>query len=272
VALATTSEPREDRDGRDPLRGAVVVGIDGRPEGLDALALADRMATLASGPLVVVAHYPYAPLSSRVLDGPTDAAAAARVLADARRVLGSRPAEYRSVPGSSPGRTLHETAQEHDAGLLVVGSSHHGPAGRLVLGTVTAETLRRAPCAVGVAPRGWADGARSLARIGVAVDGSERDAPAAAAAGAVACRVRPPASVRTVHVDLPAERAAGVGPVAADVLLEGDVVDALVAHSARLDLLVMGSRGLGRAGTVLLGSVAARLVGLARCPVLVLPS
>jgi nucleotide-binding universal stress UspA family protein len=249
-----------------------VVGVDGRPGGLDALALADRIASLEGSPLVVVAHFPYAPLSPRVLDGPIDAAAAARVLADARRVLGSRPAEYRSVPGSSPGRTLHEIAEERGAGLLIVGSSHHGPAGRLVLGTVTAETLRRAPCAVAVAPRGWADGARSLARIGVAVDGSRRDVIAAAAASALARRVRPPASVRTIHVDLPAERAAGVEPVAADVLLEGDVADALVAHSAHLDLLVMGSRGLVSGGSVLLGSVAARLVGLARCPVLVLPA
>ena len=271
MALAATSQ-RDEHDERDPFRGAVVAGVDGRPEGLDALALADRMASLSAGPLVVVVHYPYAPLGSRALDGPTDGAAAARVLADARRVLGSRPAEYKSVPGSSPGRTLHETAEEHHAGLLVVGSSHRGPAGRLVLGAVTAEALRRAPCAVGVAPRGWAGGARSLARIGVAVDGSGRDAAAFAAAAAVARRVRPPATVRSIHVDAPAERAAGVPPVAADVQLAGEVVDALAAHSARLDLLVMGSRGLGRTGSLVLGSVAARLVGLARCPVLVLPA
>jgi len=250
-----------------PVAAGVVVGVDGRAEGADALALAARLASVVDARLHVVAAYPYAPLSARLLDGPTDARAARAVLAASRRELGAREAQLVAVAGSSPGRTLHEVAEACRAGLLVVGSSHHGPAGRLVLGSVTAETLRRAPCAVAVAPRGWAAGARSLARIGVALDGSERDAAAIATATAVGRRLQPPAAVETVHV----AAAPGQG-VEADVTLDGDVVDALARHSSRLDLLVMGSRGLGRIGSVVLGSVAARLVGLARCPVLVLPA
>ena len=60
------------------LQGPIVVGVDGRAEGLDALALAERLASLDDAEFVVVAAYPYAPLSSRILDGPTDAAGAAR--------------------------------------------------------------------------------------------------------------------------------------------------------------------------------------------------
>jgi nucleotide-binding universal stress UspA family protein len=254
------------------LGGPVVAGVDGRPEGLDALALAERLAALEDAELVVVAAYPYAPLSSRILDGPTDAAGAARALADARRALGRRAAELITVPGSSPGRTLHEVAESGGAALIVVGSSHHGPAGRLVLGGVTAETLRRAPCAVGVAPRGWADGARVLNRIGVAVDGSDRDGSAVELAARLAERVGPGAAVHTIHVESAMPRSRGLQEVDATVQLEGEPADALAAHSAELDLLVLGSRGRGHLGAVVLGSVAARLIGMARCPVLALPS
>ncbi len=254
------------------LGGPVVVGVDGRPEGLDALALAERLASLDDDELVVVTAYPYAPLSSRILDGPTDAAAAARALDEARRALGRRAAELVTVPGSSPGRTLHEVAEAREAAVIVVGSSSHGPTGRLVLGGVTAETLRRAPCAVGVAPRGWADGARALHRIGVAVDGSERDSSAVALADAT-CRARRIAG-GGAHHPCRAGCASNQGGqrVEASVRLEGEPADALAVHSAQLDLLVLGSRGRGRLGAVVLGSVAARLIGMARCPVLALPS
>ena len=249
--------------------GDVVVGVDGRPEGWDSLALGERLATLAGSRLVVVAAYPFAPLSARLLDGPTDADGARKVLAGARRALGELEAELCAVAGSSPGRTLHEVAEACHANVIVVGSSHHGPLGRLVLGGVTAEALRRAPVAVAVAPRGWARGPRSLARIGIAVDGSARDASATAFARQVAAHLRPPGTVQTIHVAPPHGRGA---VVSADVQLEGEVADALAAYSGEVDLLVLGSRGLDRIRAVVLGSVAARLVALARCPVLVLPA
>jgi nucleotide-binding universal stress UspA family protein len=254
------------------LGGAVVVGVDGRTEGLDALALAERLASLDAGDLVVVAAYPYAPLSSRILDGPTDPAGAARALDEARRALGRRAADLVTVPGSSPGRTLHEVAEDRAAAVIVVGSSHHGPAGRLVLGGVTAETLRRAPCSVAVAPRGWASGARSLTRIGVAVDGSQRDRSAVAIARRLADTIGARATVRTIHVEMATAGERGGHDVDASTYLEGEPADALAGHSAELDLLVLGSRGRGRLGAVVLGSVAARLIGMARCPVLTLPS
>ena len=137
---------------------------------------------------------------------------------------------------------------------------------------MTAETLRRAPCAVSVAPRGWADGARVLNRIGVAVDGSDRDGSAVELAARLAERVGPRAVVHTIHVEPAIPRSRDLQKVDATVQLEGEPADALAAHSAALDLLVLGSRGRGHLGTVVLGSVAARLIGMARCPVLALPS
>ena len=222
--------------------------------------------------LVVVAAYPYAPLSSRILDGPTDAAGAARALDEARRALGRRAAELRHRARLEPWADVARGGRGADAAVIVVGSSRHGPTGRLVLGGVTAETLRRAPCAVGVAPRGWAAGARSLNRIGVAVDGSERDRSAVAVARRLADLIEPRATVRTIHVETAVPGTRRGHDVEASVHLEGEPADALAAHSAELDLLVLGSRGRERAGAVVLGSVAARLIGMARCPVLALPA
>jgi nucleotide-binding universal stress UspA family protein len=250
----------------------VVAGVDGRPEGRDALALAARLCGLGAGRLMVVAAYPYAPLGSRMLEGPTDREAADRALQDAGRVLGAVHADLLAMPGSSPGRTQHEVAEAHRAALIVVGSSAHGPLGRLVLGGVTAETLRRAPCAVAVAPRGWANGPRRLARIGIAIDGSPRDASATAIGQRLAASVRPPATVQTIHVETPPRGAGMAARPRADVVLQGIAADQLAEHSAQLDLLVLGSRGRGRLGSVVLGSVAAKLVGLARCPVVALPA
>ena len=123
-----------------------------------------------------------------------------------------------------------------------------------------------------VAPRGWASGARTLTRIGVAVDGSDRDRTAVAVARRLADLIDARATVRTIHVETAVSRARGGHDVDASVYLEGEPADALAAHSAELDLLVLGSRGRGRLGAVVLGSVAARLVGMARGPVLALPS
>jgi nucleotide-binding universal stress UspA family protein len=78
--------------------------------------------------------------------------------------------------------------------------------------------------------------------------------------------------VDTIHVESAVPRARNTQKVEASVKLDGEPADALAAHSAGLDLLVLGSRGRGRIGAVVLGSVAARLIGMARCPVLALPS
>jgi nucleotide-binding universal stress UspA family protein len=59
---------------------------------------------------------------------------------------------------------------------------------------------------------------------------------------------------------------------AAGTLLAGDPATSLAAKAAEgVDLMVMGSRGYGPIGRVLLGSVSARLLRVAPCPVLVVP-
>jgi nucleotide-binding universal stress UspA family protein len=66
------------------------------------------------------------------------------------------------------------------------------------------------------------------------------------------------------------------GRVADDVvteplLLHGEPAEALAEAGKDLDLLVLGSRGYGPVKGTLLGSVSARVMAAAACPVLVVP-
>jgi nucleotide-binding universal stress UspA family protein len=54
-------------------------------------------------------------------------------------------------------------------------------------------------------------------------------------------------------------------------VVEGDPVERLAELSARVDLLICGSRGYGPLRTVLLGGVSGGLAHTAACPLLVIP-
>jgi nucleotide-binding universal stress UspA family protein len=65
-----------------------------------------------------------------------------------------------------------------------------------------------------------------------------------------------------------------VGKVPAEVhteVIEGDAAEAIinVAETRRSDVIVMGSRGLGRLAGLVLGSVSQKVVSHAPCPVLI---
>ena len=65
-----------------------------------------------------------------------------------------------------------------------------------------------------------------------------------------------------------------VGKIEAEIhseLIEGQIADAIinVAETRNCDLIVMGSRGLGRLAGALLGSNSQKVVSEAPCPVLI---
>ena len=65
-----------------------------------------------------------------------------------------------------------------------------------------------------------------------------------------------------------------VGDVPAEIhteLIEGDAAEAIieVAKTCSSDIIVMGSRGLGRLAGLVLGSTSQKVVSLAPCPVLI---
>jgi len=74
-------------------------------------------------------------------------------------------------------------------------------------------------------------------------------------------------------IDAAGSKALDAGIDSRSEILEGDPVDEILsfADNERADLIVMGSRGRGALAGALLGSVSTSLIGLARCPVLIVP-
>jgi nucleotide-binding universal stress UspA family protein len=215
------------------------------------------------------------------------------------------PVETWRLSGTSAARVLHRAAEEHEAGLLVVGSSRRSGAGRVLVGSTAERLLHGARCPIAVAPAGWTEGS-GLHTIGVAYVDSPEAREALRGAHALARRAG--ASLRVFTVVKPGVwRNAGTRPdvagqhgkdvedvegehkvraeqelrltVAAlgdDVPVEveafvGEPAETIVRVSEHLDLLVCGSRGYGPLRAVLLGSVTRQVLAEARCPVIVLP-
>jgi len=241
----------------------LVVGYDGSAQSADALALArafsellERGARPSGGAtdVAVALVYPDGPIGpsgQRTLGG-DDRRRADRVLDGARREWPALPpGAFRVVQARSPAEGLHRLADERDVDALVVGASHRGAPGRVYPGSVTEQALHGAPCAVLVAPVGYAAaGGGPLRRLGVAYDGS----PEARTALAQAERL-----------------AFGRGDVSVTAIDAVEPVHELLDASRALDLLLLGSRDLGRLRRALLGSVSTSVVRGAACPLLVLP-
>jgi nucleotide-binding universal stress UspA family protein len=206
-------------------------------------------------------------------------------------------AEFTALPAPSAPRALHFLAEEREAAAVVVGSSHRGRVGRVLLGGTAERLLHGSPCPVAVAPMGHHEREDAAFRvIGVAYDGG-KDARAALAEARLLARatgaelevvgVLDPtpstydqpgfamdehlATIRTAAREELEAVAAEEEPKAGLRVLEGTPHEQLVGASRELDLLVMGSRGYGPVRSVLLGATSRRVVAQAACPVLVVP-
>jgi nucleotide-binding universal stress UspA family protein len=268
-----------------------VVGVDGRNGGRDAIALAAALVA-PGGRLVlaaVVRPRGAGKLGPLVADG--DRRAAAEMLESERARLGGA-ASIAVAVGSSVRDGLHRVVAAHDADLLVLGSTHRGPLGRVLLGDDASGTLDGARCAVAIAPQGLAATPPNWRTLVVGDDGSSESVRALAAARGLATRTG--ATIRACAVVGPAaltyhelaltdssdalavrnfqERkrlSAHVG-VESEVL-EGDAGEAFAELSCDVDLIVIGSRAQGLWGRLATGSTSTYLLRHANCPVLILP-
>jgi nucleotide-binding universal stress UspA family protein len=270
----------------------ILVGVDGRHGGRDAIALARRLA--APGAEVTLVHVygcPTAGGRAAALAIPLELESAEQLLKHAARESGM-PAETATVCELSVGRGLHELAERRRAELLVVGSCHRGMLGRVLLGDDTGRALNGAPCAVAIAPAGYVESApQCLARIGVGCDASPESAWALQVAHALAAEhestIRALAVVSLQSIPygewIPEQWPKIAGQLVVDELarlselegVEGDATygdpgEALAAFSAELDLLILGSRGYGPVGRLFNGSTSNYLARRSRCPLLVL--
>src|SRR5271167_2451197 len=102
----------------------VLVGVDGRPNGRDAIALASRL-TNPDGKLTL-ANVDSAGLRPSGAVSPIfvreERAASAHMLEEQHAAVGAGAAELITLVGLSPGAALHLRAEEQEADLLVVGS------------------------------------------------------------------------------------------------------------------------------------------------------
>lgn len=272
----------------------VLVGVDGRPTGQDAIALA-RMLTEPAGELVLAHIRAGEPLPWRGSNPDFDAAqrSAAEELLGRERDAAGVDAELVIWPASTVGRGLHQLAEQRHSDLLTVGSCSHGFAGRVLMGDDTRAALNGASCAVAVAPVGYAHDLGTIKTIGVGYDGSPEAEAAVALARGLAeqhgARLRAMEVVRLPRASygfsagmllgetLPGfveeanQRLSALGDDIEGKAVLGVPGEELAAFGAQVDLLVVGSRSYGPVRRLMLGSTSEYLSRHARCPVLVLP-
>ena len=283
----------------------VIVGFDGSEQARDALSLGASLAA-RDGELIVCCVHSFKTLSARV-----DPAAphlnreeAEQCIEEATQLLdGPLTVRPLLVSGVGAAMVLRHTAEQQHAGLLVLGSSHRGTAGRVLVGSVTEETLHRAPWPVAVAPVGLSRSLKDprIANIAVAYDDDLLAGTALRLAGALAAETGAHLQVIVIaNTATPrvlgstaglaysatiesriqmaeADVTAAIASLPSELTVSSDVrkglpAEEIIRSSHGVDLLVLGSHGRGPLGRVVLGSVSDAVVRAAACPVLVVPS
>ena len=269
----------------------IVVGVDGHGGGTDAVALAAELAQ-PGGEINLANVYFGSPPPQDGSVGhfvPQQYNRAREVLTAARA---DAQIDAKLCPVASPriGRGLHELVEGIGADLLVVGSSRRGLLGRVVHGDDMRAALNGSPCAVAIAPVGYAESPHMMAEIGVAYDGSPESRAALAVArdlatwqgarvsafGAVPLQPgyagpgRPTPQAMDKQVEETYDRLTALGDVEAHAAY-GDPAEELALYGASVDLLIVGSRGYGPVGRLIHGSTSRRLAMTARCPLMILP-
>jgi nucleotide-binding universal stress UspA family protein/RimJ/RimL family protein N-acetyltransferase len=226
----------------------IIIGWDGSDRARDAIDLA-RVLGAAVGASLTVAAVAFDRLGALRRSGGQD-----ELRREAEQLLGAAPNDHmpgvtvttRALVSTSPGRGLQNLAEELAADMIVLGSTHRGPLGRVFMGTVADDLLRGAPCAVSIAPRGYARryANRLLQIVALAFDASPESQAAARTAAEIA-------EAAGAHVRVIA--------VVEGTVLTGDSAETLAEETRNgTDLLVLGSRG-------------SKLARISSCPVLVVP-
>jgi len=271
----------------------ILVGVDGRHGGRDAIALAEQLA--APDAAITFGHI-YGP--ELVIGGASSlsviaARRNAEELLEHEREWAALDAQLVAFPEHRVGRGLHVLAERLGADLLVVGSTEHGLLGRVFMADDTRAALSGAPCAVAIAARGYRHPPHALETLGVGYDGSPESELALATARELAAQHRatiwalevvsledvrdetpipadwPEGTSRLIHQTT--ERLRELGDDVQGDAVYGGPREELTKFADGLDLLVIGSRGYGPLGRLFHGGVSDYLSRHAPCPLLILP-
>jgi len=268
----------------------IVVGVDELGSWHDALTLAKQLS--ADDAQLTVAHVTLFRPDIRLSRGYSveldaeERARDAQLLEEVRSEAGpGTQAQWWRAP--SIGRGLHELVDVLGADLLVVGSSRRGLLGRVLLHDDTAAALNGAPCAIAIAPAGYAHQASAIKCIGVGYDGSPESEAAVALARGLAedldaelsglqvvfhpaeLFVDPESPTLPELVEHAEARVAALHDIQ-PLAVYGHPAEELAIYGESIDLLVIGSRGYGPIGRLIHGSTSSKLARSARCPLLVL--
>ena len=282
----------------------ILIGVDGSERSEDAVAFGRSLARAADAPVILA----MARRSEPLRPGAEEHEASLRE--DAERTLarlaaaldGVRDLELLPlVANTSPAHALQAIAEEEQAGIIVVGSSHTGRFGRVLPGSTAERLLHGAPCPVAVVPLGYRTRATPAHPvIGCAYRPTEDGSAALGAAEELALAlsaslqvmqvIEPLAHVydsaemplnlpeinASIYADTERSLTERVARLSARLDSEGTVhsgrpADVLIALSETVDLLVIGSRGYGPVKAVLLGGVSGQVIRAAACPVIVVP-
>jgi nucleotide-binding universal stress UspA family protein len=270
----------------------IVVSVDEQKGCRDAIAIARRLRA-KDGELILAHVYTGDPHIYRGVSAAYEASERERALELLERVRNETgvQAHLRWRASHSVGRGLHELCEVLGADLLVVGSSRRGLLGRVLIGDDTRAALNGAPCAIAIAPAGYAIEPPTMREIGVGYDGSPESEHALELARMLSLELD--ATLSAFEAITLSATALSTGPLAFDEVVSklvaeardrigalggvephaayGDAAEELAVYSASLDLLVVGSRGYGPIGRLIHGSVSGELARIARCPLLVLP-
>jgi nucleotide-binding universal stress UspA family protein len=275
----------------------VVVGLDGRSHDSDALALAERLRAAVGGKALLVHVIPPAPIGRGMAESEAiERAQGAELLDRAATGLGETYATELLEPcPAAPG--LSRIAREREAAVLVLGSSHRGPLGRIVPGAVASRLLAQAPCPIAVAPGGYAKyHRRPISSIGVAYDTTAASDLALQAAAAAAERLGVPLRLYHAMYPVPKDPAwdefrghmqdfarqilkGGTRQLPASLevttrVLEGHAAEVIADAAERdgIDLLYVGCRGYGPLREALFGGVAGALLQAVSVPLVIVPT
>jgi nucleotide-binding universal stress UspA family protein len=280
------------------------VGVDGYPEGRDAVALGSALAHVCGANLLLVAvHADPIVVVPTGLDWTALERHARTELEELRASLAPKARIEVETDLSVP-RALHRVVGREHRDLLVLGSSRKASEGHVRIGKRTRQLLCHFECSLAVAPRGLRERSVKFGRIGVGYDGEPESEAALALAGSIADAARaelyvatvvddrlPPAGWSTlariggmaqrwepaVTAEMRELRAQAASAAAARGLRaevgskRGRPADVLLSLSEQVDLLVIGSRRWGPVNRLLLGSTGEAVLHDAACPVLTVP-
>jgi nucleotide-binding universal stress UspA family protein len=290
----------------------IVVGLPPDLRNWGAMHLAGMLARSAQDDLLIcaVVPAPWAPSPARV-----DAEYRAELERDAKERLEEAVARMpddlttstlvdhaRSAPAG-----LLEVAEQHDADLIVVGSSDMAGFGQVIPGSVSGRLMYSSPIPVALPPRGYrVKPVDKVTRVTAAYSGAEGSDELVVAAAGVAARVHASLRIASFAVRSKPPYTSGVGTVADEAMIGQWVQEIEAAGRAALErvedlpavpprleaeigygrsweealedvdwqdgeVLVVGSSAMGPVARVFLGSRASKIVRSSPVPVVAVP-